>query len=219
VRNLQLKLHPGRVGPSAGAGLHYNLNRAGERGTKLLVLESRAHADSFRLLCATQERAREEAHLATQVNVLQFMEGQKEHDREQRLFEEGRLQDAHAEVDRLRKEQETPKKLKGKKKKCNPPSRVLQDERRVEQHRAYAEELVARLEAERVERAGEEEDDVEKTDWRGVAQDDLDDSGGEPLFEDPRQPAPIVLCCAGHLGTFSQIQRVELFQTTTSAYI
>ena len=35
---------------------------------------------------------------------------------------------------------------------------------------------MARLEAERVERAGEEEDDDEKTDWREVAQDDLNDS-------------------------------------------
>ena len=57
------------------------------------------------------------------------------------------------------------------------------------QHRAEAEELVARLEAERVERAGEEEDDDEKTDWREVAQDDLDDSDGEPCFKDPRQHA------------------------------
>ena len=94
-------------------------------------------------------------------------------------------------MDRLRKEQETPKKLKGKKKKKkrNPPSRSLRDERSAELHRAHAEELVTRLDAERVERAGEELDDVEKTDWRGVAQDDLDDSDGEPLFEDPRQHA------------------------------
>jgi hypothetical protein len=49
-------------------------------------------------------------------------------------------------VDRLRKEQKTPKKLKGKKKKKrNPPSRTLRDERRAEQHREHAEELVARL--------------------------------------------------------------------------
>ena len=40
-----------------------------------------------------------------------------------------------------------------------------------------------------MERAGEELDDVEKTDWRGVAQFDLDDSDGEPLYEDPRQHA------------------------------
>ena len=48
------------------------------------------------------------------------------------------------------------------------------------------EELVARLEAEREEEAGEEKEDDEKTDWRGVAQFDLDDSDGEPLYEDPR---------------------------------
>jgi hypothetical protein len=29
----------------------------------------------------------------------------------------------------------------------------------------------------------------EKTDWRGVAQLDLEDSDGEPLYEDPRQHA------------------------------
>ena len=131
------------------------------------------------------ERSREEAYLAAEVNVLHLMvEGQREHDREQWLEEELRLQDAHvevdrlalAEVDRLRKEQETPQKLKGKNKKKKPPSRSLRDERRAEEHRAKAEELVARLEAERVERAGEEEDDDEKTDWRIVAQDDLNDS-------------------------------------------
>ena len=37
--------------------------------------------------------------------------------------------------------------------------------------------------------AGEEEEDDEKTDWREVAQDDLDDSDGEPCFKDPRQHA------------------------------
>jgi hypothetical protein len=37
-----------------------------------------------------------------------------------------------------------------------------------------------------VEGASEEEDDDEKTDWRGVAKLDLDDSDGEPLYEDPR---------------------------------
>ena len=115
------------------------------------------------------------------------MEGQKEHDREARLFEEGRLPDAHAEVDRLRKEQG---KNKGKKKKRNP-ARICRDELRAEQHRAAVEELVARLEArpERVEGAGEEEEEDEKTDWRGVAQLDLEDSDGEPLYEDPRQHA------------------------------
>ena len=45
------------------------------------------------------------------------------------------------------------------------------------------EELVARLEAKRVEWAGEEEDDDEKTDWREDGED------GEPCFKDPRQHA------------------------------
>jgi hypothetical protein len=57
----------------------------------------------------------------------------------------------------------------------------------VEQRRAEAEKLVARLEAERVERAGEKDD--ERTDWRGVAQEDLKDSDGELCFEDPRHAA------------------------------
>jgi hypothetical protein len=119
-----------------------------------------------------------------------MVEGQSEYDREQRLLEELRLQDAHDEVDRLRKEQETPKKLKGKKKKKKKtPSRSLRDEQRAEQRRAEAEKLVARLEAERVERAGEDDEDDEKTDWREVAQDDLDYSDGEPCFKDPRQAA------------------------------
>ena len=90
----------------------------------------------------------------------------------------------HAEVDRLQKE-----KLKGKKKKKRNPARLLRDDLRAEQHRAAAEELVARLEVELVERAGEEDEDYEKTDWRGVGQFDLDDSDGEPLYEDPRQHA------------------------------
>ena len=34
-----------------------------------------------------------------------------------------------------------------------------------------------------------EEEDDEKTDWRGVVQLDLDDSDGEPLYEGPRQHA------------------------------
>ena len=50
--------------------------------------------------------------------------------------------------------------------------------------RAEAEKLVARLESERAERAGEEH---ERTDWRAMAQDDLVDSDGEPCFEDPRK--------------------------------
>jgi hypothetical protein len=117
-----------------------------------------------------------------------MVKGQKEHDREARLFGDGRLQDMHAEVDRLRKEKLNGKKKKKKKKKRNP-ARVLRDDLRVEQHRAAVEELVARLEAELVERAGEEDEDYEKTDWRGVAQYDLDDSDEEPLYEDPRQHA------------------------------
>jgi hypothetical protein len=132
------------------------------------------------------ERAGEEARLAAEVNGLQLMvEGQTEFDREERLFEELRMQDAHDEVHRLWEEQETPKKLKGKKKK-KLPSRNLRDEQRVEQCRAEAEKLVVRLEAERVERAGEEH---ERTDWREVAKDDLEDSDGELCFEDPRQAA------------------------------
>jgi hypothetical protein len=153
-----------------------------------LALESSAQAEAFRLLLATVERAGEEGRLAAEVNVLKVMvEGQTEYDREARLLEELRLQDAHDELNRLRKEQETPKKLKGKKKK-KAPSRNLWDKQRAEQRRAKAEKLVARLEAERVERAHEEDDD-ERTDWREVAQDDLDDSDGEPCFVDPRQAA------------------------------
>ena len=112
-----------------------------------------------------------------------MVEGQTEFDREEGLFEELRLQDAHDEVHRLREEQETLKKLKGKKKK-KTPSRLLRDEQRAEQRRAEAEKLVARLESERAERADEEH---ERTDWRAVAQDDLVDSDGEPCFEDPRR--------------------------------
>ena len=55
-------------------------------------------------------------------------------------------------------------------------SRALADSFRLLRATVEAEELVARLEAERVERVGEEEDDDEKTDWREVAQDDLNDS-------------------------------------------
>jgi hypothetical protein len=99
-------------------------------------------------------------------------------------------------VDRLRKEKlkgkkkkKKKKKKKEKKKKKRNPARILGDDLRAEQHRAEVEELVARLEAELVQRAGEEEEDYEKLDWRGVAQFDLDDSDGEPLYEDPRQQA------------------------------
>jgi hypothetical protein len=85
-------------------------------------------------------------------------------------------------VVRLQEEQEAPTKRKGKKKKT--PSRSLRDVQRAALRRAEAEKLVARLESERAERAGEE---PERTDWRTVAQDDLADSDGEPCFEDPRQ--------------------------------
>ena len=84
VRKLKLEMLPGHVGPGVGAGLRYNLHRAESRvAPELLALESSAHADSFRLLHASVERAREEAYLATEVNVLHLMvEGQREHDRE-----------------------------------------------------------------------------------------------------------------------------------------
>ena len=159
-------------------------------GEALTALEPRAQAGSFRFLSVTRDFAREEAHHFAEVDVMQHLvEGQKQHDREARLFEEGRLQDAHVEVDRLRKEK-TKEKKKKKKKKRNRV-RILRDELRAEQHWAAAEELVVRLEArpERVEGVGEEEEEDEKTDWRGVAQLDLDDSDGEPLYEDPRQHA------------------------------
>jgi hypothetical protein len=111
-----------------------------------------------------------------------MVEGQTEFDREAWMLEELQLQDEHDEVLRLWEEQEAPRKLKGKKKK-KAPSRLHRDEQRVAQRRAEAEKLVARLEA---ERAGEER---ERTDRRGLAQDDLEDSNGELCFEDPRQAA------------------------------
>jgi hypothetical protein len=90
-------------------------------GKELTVLESRAQADSFRIMSVVRELAGEEIHLAAEVHLLQEMaEARKEHDHEARLFENGRLQDAHAKVDRLLKE-----KLKGKKKKKRNPSRIL----------------------------------------------------------------------------------------------
>jgi hypothetical protein len=46
--------------------------------------------------------------------------------------------------------------------------------------------LVARLEEKREENA---DDDEQKTDWREVASWDMNDSNGEPLYEDPRQHA------------------------------
>jgi uncharacterized protein HemY len=110
-----------------------------------------------------------------------MVEGQAEYDREAWLLEELELQDAHYDV--LRLQEEAPKKLKGKKKK-KAPTRLLRDEQRAALRRAEAEKLVARLESQRAERAGEEH---ERTDWRAVAQDDLVDSDGEPRFEDPRR--------------------------------
>jgi hypothetical protein len=76
------------------------------------------------------------------------------------MFEEGQLHDAYAEVELWKQ-----RLARGKKKKRNL-ARVLRDDRRAEQHRAAAEELVARVEA-RPELV--EEEDYEKTDWRGVA--------------------------------------------------
>ena len=49
--------------------------------------------------------------------------------------------------------------------------------------------LSAKLEEKREEEAGEEEQKSQKTDWREVAALDLDDSGGGPLYEEPRQHA------------------------------
>jgi hypothetical protein len=90
LRHLRLQMHPSRVGPGAGAGLRYDLHLAAKRGEELTALESRAQANSFRLMSAARELAGEEIRLAVEVDVLQHMvEGQKEHDREARLFEEG----------------------------------------------------------------------------------------------------------------------------------
>jgi hypothetical protein len=43
--------------------------------------------------------------------------------------------------------------------------------------------------------------------------------GNEAWELDKVSSAPIVLCCDGHMSTFSQIHSMELFQTTTNAYI
>jgi negative regulator of sigma E activity len=102
------------------------------------------------------EREGEEAHLAAEVNGLQLMvEGQTEFDHEERVFEELQLHGVHAEVHRLREEQETPKKLKGKKTK-KTPSRTLRDEQRAQQRRAEAEKLEVVQAAELKFRAGVE---------------------------------------------------------------
>jgi hypothetical protein len=153
----------------------------------LLALEASAKAEAFFFLHAMMARAEEEARLAAEVGNLQLMvEGQQEFDREAWLLEELQLQAAHDDVLRLREEQEAPKKLKGKKKKT--PARLLRDEQRAAQRRAEVGKLVARLESERAEWAGEEHDEEhERMDWRAVAQDDLVDSDGECCFEDPRQ--------------------------------
>jgi hypothetical protein len=160
-----------------------HIDQAKEQAQKLLVLEASAKVEALFLLHTMTERAREEAHLATEVGNLQLMvEGQTEYDREAWLLEELQLQVAHDDVVRLHEEQEVPQKRKGKKKKT--PSRSLRDVQRAALRWAEVEKLVARLESERAERACEEH---ERTDWRAVAQDDLVDSDGEPHFEDPRQ--------------------------------
>jgi hypothetical protein len=96
-----------------------------------------------------------------------MVKGQKEHGREGRLFGDGRPWDAHAEVDRLWKEKL--KKKKKKKKKRNL-ARLVRDDLRIEQHRAATEKLVARLEAELLEEAGEEDENYETkrigVEWR-----------------------------------------------------
>jgi hypothetical protein len=92
LRHLRLQTHPGRVGPGASARLRYNLHLAAKRGEELAALKSRAQADSSHLLSVARELTGEEIRLAAEVDVLQEMvEGQKEHDRETRLFEEGQL--------------------------------------------------------------------------------------------------------------------------------
>ena len=188
ARSLRLEMLPGQSPARAGAcrrvqaRVQVHIDQAKEQAQKLLVLEASAKAEALFLLHAMTERAGEEARLAAEVGRLQSMvEGQQEYDREAWLLEELELQDAHNDV--LRLQEEAPKKLKGKKKK-KAPTRLLRDEQRAALRRAEAEKLVARLESQRAERAGEEH---ERTDWRAVAQDDLVDSDGEPCFEDPRR--------------------------------
>jgi hypothetical protein len=72
-RHLRLQLHPGRVGPGVGTGLRYNVHLAAKRGKEQIALESRAQADSFRLLSAARELAGEEIRLAAEVDLLQEM--------------------------------------------------------------------------------------------------------------------------------------------------
>jgi hypothetical protein len=189
ARSLRLEMLPGQCPARAGAcrrvqaRVKVHIDQAKEQAQKLLVLEASAKAEAFFFLHAKKERAGEEARLAAEVGRLQHMvEGQAEYDREAWLLEELQLQAARDDVLRLQEEQEAPRKRKGKKKKT--PSRSLRDVQRAALRRAEAEKLVARLESERAERAGEEH---ERTDWRAVAQDDLVDSDGEPCFEDPRR--------------------------------
>jgi hypothetical protein len=97
------------------------MHLAAKWAKELLALESRAQAFSDGLLSAARELAGKEIRLAAEVDLLlEMVKGQKEHDREVRLFGDGRLRNAHAEVDRLRKE-----KLKGKKKKKRNPARLV----------------------------------------------------------------------------------------------
>jgi hypothetical protein len=58
LRHLRLQMHPGRVGPGAGARLRYNLHLTAKRAKELGALESRAHADSDRLMSTTRTESR-----------------------------------------------------------------------------------------------------------------------------------------------------------------
>jgi hypothetical protein len=122
ARNLRLEMLPNQS-PALAPGptcVQELLHQAKEHGKKLMALESSAQAEAFQLLLATVERAGEEARLAAEVSGLQLMvEGQTEFDREEKLFEELRLQDVHDEVHRLREEQQTPKKLKGRRRRTH----------------------------------------------------------------------------------------------------
>ena len=132
-----------------------------------------------------RELAGEEIRLAAEVDLLQEMvEGQKEHDREARLFEDGRLQDAHAEVDRCGRRELARRKEEEEAQPGACSSRCL----RAEQHRAAAEELVARLEAELAERAGRRRTTRRRTgeEWRSTTSTTRTESR---CFEDPRQAA------------------------------
>ena len=70
-------MHPGRVGPGAGAGLRYNVHLAAKRAKELVALESRAQADFDRLLSAARELARKEIRLCAAVDLLlEMVKGQ-----------------------------------------------------------------------------------------------------------------------------------------------